>query len=81
MVDLAGNFPSFFAGKPRPKKPSEIKEEEAAKKQAILREEEMEKAAEANPALVKDADKIAQLPDQKDADKITQGPPSKTPKE
>ncbi|GDY02113.1 hypothetical protein LBMAG49_14420 [Planctomycetota bacterium] len=75
MVDLAGNFPSFFAGKPRPKKPSEIKEEEAAKKQAILREEEMEKAAEANPALVKDADKIAQLPDQKDADKITQGPP------
>ena len=29
MVELRGTFPSFFAGKSRPKKPSEIAEEEA----------------------------------------------------
>lgn len=29
MVDVRGTFPSFFAGRERPKKPSEIKEEEA----------------------------------------------------
>ena len=29
MVDVRGRFQSFFAGQPRPKRPSEIKEEEA----------------------------------------------------
>jgi ABC-type uncharacterized transport system involved in gliding motility auxiliary subunit len=40
MVDLHGTFPSFFEGKPRPKRPAEIKEEEAKKKA----EEEKKKA-------------------------------------
>lgn len=34
MVELSGRFPSFFAGKQRPKRASEIKQEEAAKKAA-----------------------------------------------
>src|SRR5262249_45548396 len=34
MVELKGRFPSFFAGKERPKPPAEIKEEEAKKKAA-----------------------------------------------
>jgi ABC-type uncharacterized transport system involved in gliding motility auxiliary subunit len=42
MVDLHGTFPSFFEGRPRPKRPAEIKEEEAKKKA----EEEKKKAEE-----------------------------------
>jgi ABC-type uncharacterized transport system involved in gliding motility auxiliary subunit len=42
MVDLHGTFPSFFEGKARPKRPAEIKEEEAKKKA----EEEKQKAEE-----------------------------------
>lgn len=34
MVDLRGSFPSFFAGKERPKTPAEIKEAEARKQEA-----------------------------------------------
>jgi ABC-type uncharacterized transport system involved in gliding motility auxiliary subunit len=43
MVELKGRFPSFFAGKERPKRPAEIKEEEAKKKAA---EEQANKPAD-----------------------------------
>lgn len=61
MVDLKGSFPSFFAGKPRPKRPAEIKEEEAKKK-----------ADEEKAAAAKNGEKPAEVA----ADKPVQGPPA-----
>lgn len=37
MVEVQGEFPSFFAGKERPKRPAEIKEEEAKKAAAAAK--------------------------------------------
>ncbi len=48
MVDVRGTFASFFAGAERPKRPSEIKEEEA-KKAAEAAKEGEEKPADQKP--------------------------------
>ncbi|MBX3463018.1 MAG: GldG family protein [Planctomycetes bacterium] len=48
MVDVRGTFPSFFAGAPRPKRPSEIKEE-AGRAEAKAAGEEEPDAAETPP--------------------------------
>jgi ABC-type uncharacterized transport system involved in gliding motility auxiliary subunit len=54
MVDLRGTFASFFAGAERPKRPSEIKEEEA-KKAADAAKDAPPKDGEQKPAEPKDA--------------------------
>ena len=58
MVDVSGTFPSFFAGKERPKKPAELKYEEAVKQ----REEGGEPGEEA--AEEPGDDPLAQKPEQ-----------------
>jgi len=50
MVELRGTFPSFFADGDRPKRPSEIKEEEAKKAAAAKKAEDAEKAEKAKDA-------------------------------
>jgi ABC-type uncharacterized transport system involved in gliding motility auxiliary subunit len=68
MVDLHGTFPSFFEGRQRPKRPAEIKEEEAKKKaeeEKKQAEEEAKKQAEAPKDEAKPDAKADARPDAK----------------
>jgi hypothetical protein len=64
MVEVEGRFTSFFAGQDRPRRPSEIKEEEAKKAAAAAKEAEAkEDAAQADPAKADAAKPDAAKPD------------------
>lgn len=63
MLDLKGTFPSFFAGKERPKRPSEIEEENAKKAEAEQKAANGEtKEPEVGPPAPKTDDKKADVP-------------------
>ncbi len=49
MVDVRGKLPSFFAGVERPKRPSEIKEDEAKKQAEDAKEQAADKLSETKP--------------------------------
>ncbi|HEX5050207.1 MAG TPA: GldG family protein [Planctomycetota bacterium] len=67
MVDVRGKFTSFFAGAERPKRPSEIKEEEAKKAEAAAKEKEAEAKPGETPE--KPGEKTAEKPGEKPAEK------------
>ncbi|MEC7584858.1 MAG: Gldg family protein [Planctomycetota bacterium] len=78
MAEIDGRLPSFFAGKPRPKRPAEIKWEEAQAAAAEAAKEEdadpLEEPGEADPAAA--AEKPGQDPVPEKPEKPELGPPT-----